>query len=165
MRNRRTRSSGSMGRSWYLRRALVLPAIALIIRAWWAVTFPLHWVSMPCAIPCAHYAHNKKLSPGDFRHPEINFRHLPPGRIKLSQTFATLPSLFKLSSRRTFGQNFIPIVMENTPNYLTGTFQNSKVRSLSSQKHRGTGGKQQIQHRIKKQASSSQPQSQALNCN
>ena len=33
-----------MGRSWYLRRALVLPGIALIIRAWWAVTFPLHWV-------------------------------------------------------------------------------------------------------------------------
>ena len=25
-----------MGRSWYLRRALVLPGIALIIRAWWA---------------------------------------------------------------------------------------------------------------------------------
>ena len=50
-----------------------------------------------------YYAHNKKLSPGDFCHPEINFRHLPPGRIKLSQTFATLPSLFKLSSRRTFG--------------------------------------------------------------
>ena len=33
-----------MGGSWYLRRALVLPGIALIIRAWWAVTFPLHWV-------------------------------------------------------------------------------------------------------------------------
>ena len=33
-----------MGRSWDLRRALVLPGIALIIRAWWAVTFPLHWV-------------------------------------------------------------------------------------------------------------------------
>ena len=33
-----------MGRSWYLRRALVLPGIALITRAWWAVTFPLHWV-------------------------------------------------------------------------------------------------------------------------
>ena len=30
-----------MGRSWYLRRALVLPGIALIIRAWWAVTFPV----------------------------------------------------------------------------------------------------------------------------
>ena len=44
-----------------------------------------------------YYAHNKKLSPGDFRHPEINFRHLPPGHTKLSQTFATLPSLFKLS--------------------------------------------------------------------
>ena len=44
VRNRRTRSSGSMGRSWYLRRALVLPGIALIIRAWWAVTFLLQWV-------------------------------------------------------------------------------------------------------------------------
>ena len=33
-----------MGRSWYLRRALVLPGIALIIRAWWAVTFLLHRV-------------------------------------------------------------------------------------------------------------------------
>jgi hypothetical protein len=32
-------------------------------------------------------------------------------------------------------------VVENTPNYLTGTFQNSKVRSLSSQKHRGTEGR------------------------
>ena len=26
-----------MGRSWYLRRALVVPVLALIIRAWWAV--------------------------------------------------------------------------------------------------------------------------------
>ena len=26
----------------------------------------------------------------DFRHPEINFQHLAPGHIKLSQTFATL---------------------------------------------------------------------------
>ena len=32
-----------MGGSWYLRRALVIPVFALIIRAWWAVTFPLRW--------------------------------------------------------------------------------------------------------------------------
>ena len=44
MGNRRARSSGSMGGSWYLRRALVVPVFALIIRAWWAVTFQLHWV-------------------------------------------------------------------------------------------------------------------------
>ena len=33
-----------MGRSWYLRGALVVPVFALIIRAWWAVTFQLYWV-------------------------------------------------------------------------------------------------------------------------
>ena len=44
VRNRRTRGSGSMGRSWYLRRALVVRVFTLIIRAWWAVTFLLHWV-------------------------------------------------------------------------------------------------------------------------
>ena len=51
VRNRRTRSSGSMGRSWYLRRALVVPVFALIIRAWWAVTFPLHWVRTGTGLP------------------------------------------------------------------------------------------------------------------
>ena len=40
-----------MGRSWYLRRALVLPGIAPIIRAWWAVTFccPKTLSSLPCS--------------------------------------------------------------------------------------------------------------------
>ena len=38
-----------MGRSWYLRRALVLPVLAPIIRAWWAVTFQLYWVRT-CAV-------------------------------------------------------------------------------------------------------------------